>query len=214
MELPHYPRMYAGKEGFEMFLRTHFMKHSLPTEIRREILFTKRDFQDNYTNFCCVYGYPVASVVNTGKHLGFLGITIKAYLGPQGNQFPCYNDILSLREAYDLLALWKVDEEHPDLTCNMSLDNTSVSSCSYHDTDNNTTTNDTCVSYHEVNTSLKEDHLKTENVQQTVNSTHDCGWRDTFGYTCPSWNTDSYTKQDRINVFEYVTFLEDFVASL
>lgn len=217
MELTHFPSLYAGKEGFEIFLRKHIIKHSLTAEIRRELLLTKKDLQDNYINFCCVHGYPIASFVCIGRHLTFLGITVKAYVGPQKHQFPSYSDLLLSREALDLFAHGtQLDEKDTDSSDNMDHDLTDLTSSSYLDTDNDT--NSECsVSDDEVNSIKEEDQFsKEEDIpgQETAYPAHDprdnASWN-TTGYT--SWDTGFYTQEDKITVFEYVDFLEDFMAS-
>ncbi|MPC32712.1 hypothetical protein E2C01_026039 [Portunus trituberculatus] len=114
------------------------------------------------------------------SHLSILIIKLTAMSMAGGDALLCVIDRRALRNAalaYDLLDLWKVDEKHSNLNGNMGLDNTDVISCSYQDTSNNTT-DDICVN-DEVDSILKGDQFKMEDVQETVKSTNDCEMRDT-----------------------------------
>lgn len=215
MESTHFPSLYAGRKGFEIFLRKHLLKYRLPADMR-ELLLTKRDLQDNYVNFCCVYGYPIASFVCIGKHLTHLGITVKAYVGPHGHQLPSYSDLMLSREALDLdlLAHGKpVDRKNLDTSEYMNQDLTDYTSSQ--DTDSNTDS-ESSFSDDEVN-SIQEGQLSIaeDSVgQETAHLTHNPRDQNLWGITgYMSWDSGVYTQQDRNAVFEYVECLEDFVAS-
>lgn len=215
MESTHFPNLYAGRKGFEIFLKKHLVKYRLPPDMR-ELLLTKRDLQDNYINFCCVYGYPIASFVCIGKHLTYLGITVKAYIGPHGHQLPSYSDLMLSREALDLdLLAHGKPAGKKDLDISEYMDQDLTDHTSSQDTDDDTDS-ESSFSDDEVD-SILEDQLsivKDGVVQETPHPTRNSGGQDrwgTTGYT--SWDAGVYTQQDKNTVFEYVQCLEDFVAS-
>ena len=196
MKLPHFPHSYNGKEGFELFLSKH-IQLNVSSESNRKSSFTRKDLQDNYINFCSVYGYNISSSIPMGKHLSFLGIN-KSYTGPRNYQITYYDNIvLSSNTSTDLLPHERQD---PNSSYYTDLDNTdlTLSACQHPDDD---AKSDASLSDDEDSSSGKEHQFNTEG-EVAHRPTHD------------SRDVSLYTHQKKANVFDFIEFLEDFVESM